>query len=231
MFDIDELLSEENVENALESFRSKRDGAGPDGLRVSELDSYWRANHDLISQQIREGTYSPGVVRCYEVSTKSGKQREIANINVLDRFIEKLIQLKLRQYIEPQFLPHSYAYQDGKGILDAAMLIRDFVLDGKPYLCELDIKDYFGSIHLGRLKKIVAKELPPDVTSLIERILSREVEREGKIIRLEKGVLQGSPMSPALANLYLHAFDQSMEEQGLSWMRFSDNIYVCCVDS
>ena len=231
MFDLDELLSKENQEQALESFRSKRDGAGPDGLRVSELDAYWRANHEHIEQQIRNGDYVPGLVRCFELTTKTGKQREIASINVLDRFIEKLVQLKLREYVEPLFLPRSVAYQEGKGIVDAAATIRDYVLGGRPYLCELDIKDYYDSIHLGRLRKLMNTLLAKDVTTLIWNFLAREVEREGKVVRLEKGILQGSPMSPALANLYLHPLDQKMEEAGLCWMRFSDNIYVSCTDS
>ena len=231
MFDIDELLSRRNQEHALESFREKRDGAGPDGLRVSELDNYWRANHDLVLQQIREGSYRPGIVRCFELSSRSGKQRQIANINVVDRFVEKLIQLKLRRYVEPMFLPRSFAYQEGKGILDAAMLVRDYVSHGKRFLCELDIKDYFGSIDLGRLHKILRGLMDPDVTALIWVFLTREIEREGKIERISRGLLQGSSISPALANLYLHGFDQELDEMGASWMRFSDNIYVCCETS
>ena len=231
MFDIDELLSSSNQELALAAFRTKKDGAGPDGMRVSELDDYWKANHELLEQQIREGTYSPGIVRCFEISTRSAKQREIASINVVDRFVEKLIQLKLREYIEPMFLPHSFAYQDGKSTLDAAMLVRDYVVAGKPFLCELDIKDYFGSIHLGRLKKLASGLLNKDVATLVWSFLTREVERNGKIERIAKGVLQGSALSPALANLYLHGFDQYVDEEGLCWLRFSDNIDICCETS
>ncbi len=231
MFDVEELLSKRNQEYALASFCEKRDGAGPDGMRVSELDDYWKANHELIERQIRGGSYRPGIVRCFEVSNRSGKQRAIANINVVDRFVEKLIQLKLRRYLEPMFLPHSCAYQEGKGILDAAMLVRDYVAEGRPFLCELDIKDYFGSIDLGRLNKIMRQHLDPDVCTLIWTFLTREIEREGKVERIARGLLQGSSISPALANLYLHGFDQELEEMGASWMRFSDNIYVCCATS
>ena len=231
MFGIDELLSRDNQEIALASFRAKRDGAGPDGMRVSELDDYWKANHEILERRIREGTYVPGIVKCFEVSTRSVKQREIASINVADRFVEKLIQLKLREYVEPMFLPHSFAYQESKSTLDAAMLVRDYVVAGKPFLCELDIKDYFGSIHLGRLRKLASKVLDKDVANLIWIFLTREVERDGKIERIAKGILQGSAISPALANLYLHGFDEFMEERGLCWLRFSDNIDVCCETS
>lgn len=228
MFKMDELLSKNNQERALASFREKKDGAGPDGLRVSELDEYWKANREVVLSQLHEGTYKPGIVRCFEVTGRSGKQRDIASINVVDRFVEKLIQLKLRRYLDPMFLPHSFAYQEGKGTVDAAMLVRDYVSEWYEYLCELDIKDYFTSIHLGRLRKIMRERLDEEVVSLIWTFLTREVEREGKISRIERGLLQGSSISPALSNLYLHAFDTYMEDQELKWLRFCDNIYVCC---
>lgn len=228
MFGIDDILSKENQEQALEAFRTKRDGAGPDGLRVSEFEEYWKANHELIEQQIREGSYAPGIVKTFEVGTRSGKQREIASINVLDRFVEKLIQQQLQNSIDPLLLSHCFAYREGKGALDAAIAIRDYALAGKLYLCELDIRDYFGSIHLGRMRKLMSEVLDAEVVDLVRGFLTRNVEKDGKIHRMEKGILQGSSLSPALANLYLLSFDQKMEDVGLCWARFSDNIYVCC---
>ena len=40
MVTIDELLAEDNAMACLASFRNKRDGAGPDGMRISELDEW-----------------------------------------------------------------------------------------------------------------------------------------------------------------------------------------------
>ena len=81
MFSIDDVLSNENQEIALESFRRKRDGAGPDGMRVSELEVYWRANHLVIEESIRKKSYHPGLVRLFEAPTRSGKRRQIASIS------------------------------------------------------------------------------------------------------------------------------------------------------
>lgn len=228
MVTIDDLLAEDNVSACLASFRRRRDGAGPDGLRVSELDEWWRANHEIVEGRIRSGTYCPGMVRVHEVSTNSGKQRQIASINVADRLVEKFLQRCLQAELAPQFLPHSLAYQEGKGTLEAAMLARDFVQDGMEYLCELDIRDYFGSINLGRLRKLCRPYLDEACMQLLDAFLSREVEHDGEVSRPEVGILQGSSISPVLSNLYLHAFDQSMESMGLCWFRFSDNVNVYC---
>ena len=228
MLTIDDILSEDNVAACLASFRRKQDSAGPDGMRLSELDGYWRANNSIIEGKLRNGTYRPGMARIFELTTSSGKQRQIASVNVLDRFVEKLLQRKLQAILEPLFLPHSLAYQEGKGTLEAAMLAREFIQAGKEHLCELDIRDFFGSINHGRLRKICRSHLDKDAMALLDVFLSRTIEHDGKVSTMEIGLLQGSSLSPVLSNLYLHPFDQLMEDMNLSWLRFSDNVNVYC---
>ena len=231
MIGIDQILSPENQTAALASFRLKNDGQGPDGMRVSELDEYWKANGERVTGTIRDGSYRPGIL-CYDITARSGKLREIANINVKDRLVEKLVQRVLQAAIEPTFLPSSFAYQEGKSALDAAMLARSCVEQGRPYVCEIDLKDYFTTIPHSRLLELLGA-LGCDETSLelVRQLISRPVEREGKVEVPSKGLLQGSAISPVLANLYLNSFDQYLERRGLSWFRFSDNICAYCQDA
>lgn len=44
------------------------------------------------------------------------------------------------------------------------------------------------------------------------------------------GVLQGSPLSPLLANIYLHSFDCSITRAGYRLVRFADDWVVLCPD-
>ena len=85
MIGIDQILSPENQTAALASFRLKNDGQGPDGMRASELDEYWKANGERVTGTIRDGSSRPGIVLCYDITARSGKLREIANITVKDR--------------------------------------------------------------------------------------------------------------------------------------------------
>ena len=62
MIGIDQILSPENQTAALASFRLKNDGQGPDGMRVSELDEYWKANGERVTGTIRDGSYRPGIL-------------------------------------------------------------------------------------------------------------------------------------------------------------------------
>lgn len=54
MFTIDELLSKRNQNAALEHFSIKKDGSGPDGMKLSEFPEYWRINHEGIEKEIRQ---------------------------------------------------------------------------------------------------------------------------------------------------------------------------------
>jgi len=42
------------------------------------------------------------------------------------------------------------------------------------------------------------------------------------------GTLQGSALSPLLANVYLHRFDQAMADAGQNLVRFADDFVLCC---
>ena len=42
----------------------------------------------------------------------------------------------------------------------------------------------------------------------------------------ERGLIQGGSLSPVLSNIYLHKLDKELEEEGLTFCRFGDNINV-----
>ena len=227
MFDIENLLSFDNKKDAFEAFRLKRDGSGPDGLRISELEDYWKANGDRIEQSIRNGTYKPSIAKVFEITGGTGKRREIASINVADRFVERLLQQQFRKDIEPCFLARSFAYQQGKGTLDAAMLARDYIAEGNTWLCEIDIQDFFGTLNLDNALSFLKSYLEDDrVLTLVDSILHREIERDGAITQIKKGLVQGSSISPFIANMYLHPLDLHLDSLGYKWLRYADNIYV-----
>ena len=42
------------------------------------------------------------------------------------------------------------------------------------------------------------------------------------------GIIQGSPLSPLLANLYLHVFDKAMTRAGIRMVRYADDLLLLC---
>ncbi|MGN0287488.1 MAG: CRISPR-associated endonuclease Cas1 [Atopobiaceae bacterium] len=227
MLTIEDVVSTENVQKALNHFAGKRDGEGPDGMRVSDLPSYWKANGSRVCQQLRDSEYRFGVVSKYEIISAKGKRRFISSIDVLDRFVERLLQQVLAPEFDRLFLPNSFAFQEGKGALDAAVAARDYVSSGFSWLCEVDLKDYFDWIPHSGLMAILRKHTQdPSLLHLLESCMRRDVLQSGVVSQLTRGVLQGCAVSPIFANLYLQSLDQLLQDDGWSWLRYADNINV-----
>ena len=66
---------------------------------------------------------------------------------------------------------------------------------------------------------IVAALAAPTVGSLVKERMSRP----RKI-----GIIQGSPLSPLLANIYLHPFDKAMTRAGVRLVRYADDLLLLC---
>jgi RNA-directed DNA polymerase len=44
----------------------------------------------------------------------------------------------------------------------------------------------------------------------------------------EKGTPQGGIVSPLLANIYLHAMDERLQDRGITWVRYADDFLLLC---
>ena len=103
---------------------------------------------------------------------------------------------------------------------------RDWVLD-------LDIRAFFDSVPHSLLLKAVADHTGERwVLLYISRWLEAPMQMpDGTIVRREKGTPQGSPVSPLLANLFMHyAFDTWMDREfpGCPFERYADDIIAHC---
>ncbi|MBQ8041079.1 MAG: CRISPR-associated endonuclease Cas2 [Lachnospiraceae bacterium] len=227
MFTLEELLSKKNQRIAMAHLAAKKEGSGSDGVKLSELEEYWSLNKARICKELEQGVYLPGVVKCFEITNNVGKRRKVCNLTTIDRFLGRLLAQKLERYLAPEFLPGSYAYQAGKGTLDAVNQAKSYIEQGKRYVAVLDIKDYFDTIPLQALMALVKEQISDErIQKLIEGYLYCRVDYEGQISAKTVGILQGSPISPILSNWYLHGLDCFMEEKAYAWIRFADNIYI-----
>ena len=66
---------------------------------------------------------------------------------------------------------------------------------------------------------VVAALAAPTVGSMVKERMSRP----RKI-----GIVQGSPLSPLLANIYLHPFDKAMTRAGIRMVRYADDLLLLC---
>ena len=94
-------------------------------------------------------------------------------------------------------------------------------------MLDLDVRAFFDSVPHSLLMKAVARHVRERrVLLYISRWLVAPMQMpDGTIAAREKGTPQGSPISPVLANLFMHyAFDTCMDRefQGCPFERYAD---------
>lgn len=91
---------------------------------------YWQMNRKQIIEDLKNKEYQPGIIQIREYINKTGKRRNIASLNVIDRFITRMMSQKLNRYFGPLFCENSYAYQVARALWQQcrkqkSMLSRD----------------------------------------------------------------------------------------------------------
>jgi len=231
---IDAVFASENVELALEMLEKKHDSSGIDGIKLSEIREYWKIHGEDVVSAISEGSYYPGTTSLVEILKSNGKRRIIAKLNSVDRLILRCIEQILDPIAEKTFEDSSFAYRNNRSAMEAAGLAADYLSEGYEWVCETDIKGFFDSIDhdilLSRLTKGAFFE--SRLLLLVERYIRCRVELGGEERVTERGLIQGSPLSPILSNIYLTDLDKCLNEQGIKNVRYGDdiNLYFTTVE-
>jgi group II intron reverse transcriptase/maturase len=146
---------------------------------------------------------------------------------VTDRLIEQALGQVLSAIWEPHFSEHSYGFRPGRSAHDAVRAAQGYVSEGKEWVVDLDLKNFFDQVDHDILMRMVAERVHEKrVLQLIGRYLRAPmVQGRSEQVRV-KGTPQGGPLSPLLANIYLDALDKELERRGLSFVRYADDIAI-----
>jgi len=152
--------------------------------------------------------------------------------NVGDRIAQTAAAMLLEEKLEPIFHPDSYGYRPGRSALDALAVTRTRCWK-QDWAVDLDIRAFFDSVPHDLLLKAVAHHTDERwVLLYIARWLKSPMQmKDGTLVPREKGTPQGSPISPILANLFMHyAFDMWMTRQhpDCPFERYADDIVTHC---
>lgn len=228
-FDITKRL----VFEAWEKVQANKGAPGVDAVSITKFKADETNGLYKLWSRMSAGSYMPGPVRAVEIPKDHGAGVRVLGVpNVVDRIAQTAVAALLEEKLEPIFHPDSYGYRPGRSAHDALAVTRkrcwkqDWVLD-------LDIRAFFDSVPHDLLLKAVAHHTDLRWVMLyIERWLKAPMQMsDGTLAAREKGTPQGSPISPLLANLFMHyAFDRWMvrEYLGCPFERYADDIVVHC---
>jgi RNA-directed DNA polymerase len=226
-------ISKRLVFQAWEKVRANNGAPGVDAVRIDEFAARERDNLYRLWNRMSSGSYFPGPVRAVEIPKDHGAGVRILGVpNTADRVAQTAAAMLLEERLEPIFHPDSYGYRPGRSAHDALAVTRkrcwrqDWVVD-------LDIRAFFDSVPHDLLLKAVAHHTDERwVLLYIERWLKAPMlMADGTLAAREKGTPQGSPISPLLANVFMHyAFDRWMvrEHPGCPFERYADDVVVHC---
>jgi group II intron reverse transcriptase/maturase/CRISPR-associated endonuclease Cas1 len=184
---------------------------------------------DKISNEIREGRYVPSPAKAFTIQRKSGGERTLEQLSFRDLIVQEYILQVFSESAERVFEEQSIGFRKGASRETTIEMIRKAIADGYRFVIESDIEDFFPSVGLDILDKLLDFYLP-EKDGVLKSII-RTMTRNGYVLNgayhdRTKGLGQGSPLSPVLANLYLQSFDESTEKWGVRMIRYADDFII-----
>jgi CRISPR-associated protein Cas1 len=223
----DKFLSPENFQLAWERVAAKNGCAGVDRESVAHFAKNSEAYLSQLRRSLASGYYHPMPLRQLFIPKKAGGWRELGVPTVRDRIVQHALLNILHPLLEPQFEACSFAYRPGRSHLMAVRQIAHWRDRGYEWVLDADVVRYFENILWQRLLDELAERLnAPEVQSLISDWLSVGVLSKEGLIFPQKGIAQGSAISPILANVYLDDFDEIVSATGLKLVRYADDFVV-----
>ena len=204
------------------------DAVSVDGFAANEANNLYK-----LWNRMSSGSYFPGPVRAVEIPKDHGAGVRVLGVpNVADRIAQTAAAMLLEERLEPLFHPDSDGYRPGRDCHDALAKTRKrcWRLD---WVLHLDIVKFFDSVPHDLLRDMVARHTDLAWVRLyIDRWLTAPMQMtDATLAPRDRGTPQGSPISPLLANLFLHyAFDTWMagHSPNCPFERYADDIVVHC---
>ncbi|MEO5960688.1 MAG: group II intron reverse transcriptase/maturase, partial [Opitutaceae bacterium] len=224
----DRILSPENLNEAWRRVRKNGGAAGIDRMSVAAFPAFMRANWTKVRAKLQAGTYVPSPVRRASIPKQSGGERPLGIPTVLDRLIQQALAQELGGVFEETFSENSYAYRPGRNAHDALRAVRAAAAEGNTEAVDCDLKGFFDHVDRDLLMgRVAGKVRHKRVLRLIGRYLRAGVVLpDGTREPTPRGVPQGGPLSPLLANIMLTPLDRELESRGLRFARYADDFLI-----
>lgn len=123
----------------------------------------------------------------------------------------------------------SFGFRPTRSAHDAIFKVMSEADQGYVWAVDMDLEKFFDTVNHSRLiRKLSTRIKDGRVISLITRMLKSGVWTQGKVEKSEVGLMQGGPLSPLRANIYLDELDKELEKRGHRFARYADDLVILC---
>jgi len=215
---------------AFQAVRENRGAPGIDGVSIGRFEDNLEHNLERLSQEVVSGNYFPlpQLQLLVDKGKGDGEARKLCIPAVRDRVLQKAVLNAVEPVLDREFEDSSFAYRKGRSVKQAVHRIKEYYDQGYRWVLDADIDAFFDSVDHGLLMDKVRRFISDeDIVNLIGQWISAEVW-DGALTATQKGIPQGSPVSPVLANLFLDELDEALLADGCRYVRYADDFIVLC---
>ncbi|HJH27724.1 MAG TPA: group II intron reverse transcriptase/maturase, partial [Methanophagales archaeon] len=227
---IDKVWNWRNLNEAWEKVKQNRGAGGIDDVTIDEFERNLEQNLNELQRLLKQDRYKPNPVKRGYIPKPDGKQRPLGIPTIRDRVVQQALKNVIEPIFEAEFSGSSFGYRPGKSAKQAIERIEEVRDEGHEWVVDADIKAFFDTVNHEKLIDAVAERISDGrVLRLIRAFLEADIMEQGQ--RLAKNVIgtpQGGVISPLLANIYLHYFNERMAELGYEVVRYADDFLVLC---
>lgn len=213
----DKVYRDDVLGHAWRCCRANGGAAGVDGEGFEDIEAYgverWLGE---LAEVLRSKAYQAQPVRRVMIPKANGQSRPLGIPTIRDRVVQTAAMLVLEAIFEADLQPEQYAYRPGRSAHDAVRHVHRLVNTGYREVVDGDLSGYFDSLPHADLMTSVARRVSDrHLLRLIKMwLVASVVEDEGRggtrrTTRnkdTRRGVPQGAPISPLLANLIMRRF-------------------------
>jgi RNA-directed DNA polymerase len=201
--------------------------AGADGVTTAMFGREVGPRLAVLSGLLRDGRYRAQPLRPVRV-VRGGKVRVRGVPTVCDRVVQRaFLNVCGARLLTAN--PVSFSYRRGRSWLNAVEQVRAYRDVGLTWVLRTDIADFFAEIDQRLLLDRVAEQTAdPQITELVGSWVRAPVITAAGLERRARGLPEGAPVSPTLAELFLAGFDRDVDRGPGRLVRYADDLAVLC---
>jgi group II intron reverse transcriptase/maturase len=210
---------------------------GVDQVTKTEYTEKLDENIADLTARLKSHNYKPQPVRRVFIPKGNGEQRPLGIPAYEDKLVQMGLSKILQAVFEPNFEETSYGFRPGRNCHQALRKVNEVIrYKSINYVVDADIKGFFNNVeHTWLIEFVQHRIKDPNIINLLKKMLKAGIIEAGRFIATNKGMPQGSIVSPILSNIYLHYvldlwFNRKIKRQSdgeCEIIRYADD-FICC---